>query len=88
LPENLRLLVNLVGLRSLAGVKEGVQSALSAAHDQQTTRPALYDPGGQSTNQILHRSAATMTGIRLKVYRTNNFTLSAMFARTAMPRAF
>ena len=29
-----------------------VQSALSAAHDQQTTRPALYDREGQSTNQI------------------------------------
>lgn len=32
--------------------KNLVQSALSAAHDQQTTRPALYDREGQSTNQI------------------------------------
>jgi hypothetical protein len=35
------------------GSNEFVQSALSAAHDQQTTRPALYDREGQSTNQII-----------------------------------
>jgi hypothetical protein len=34
------------------GFKNWVQSALSAAHDQQTTRPALDDREGQSTNQI------------------------------------
>jgi len=49
-----------------------------------------YWPTG---SQLLSRGrlssgAATMTKIRLKVYRTNNFTLSAKLARTAMPRAF
>jgi hypothetical protein len=64
-----------------------VQSALSAAHDQRTARPALYGRS-QSTNQILHRSAATMTDTWLSVYRANGATLSDYSTRTAMPRAF